>query len=474
VDSDRPLLTVITPVLNGAEHLPRCLASVASLSRGSGVRIEHIVADGGSTDGSLQVAQRALASDTSPVCAVLEGPDRGQSDAINRGAAVARGDWVGWLNADDWFEPGAQSMVHELRRAAEAGIDLVVGRCRFVDAHGSTVYRPEPPDLGDAAELLRPLSRWFAGRCIVQPEAFVRREAFDRVGGLDVDNHFAMDHDLWLRLIERGSRARSIGGLVASQLVHDRQKTADNLRVARAVLRNCERCVDRGVVSADRAVLAELDELRGRISRLERVFATRSGPEPFARGAAESGLREMVGSIRDRRGVAVAIGTEAARALRDSGWPTARIVSSQRVPSVSDAFDVVVVDCGAVAMGPASMRALHRALRPGSLVVLGESSLAGDLNSAERSVRAALASRLTVRQSPWGGVRLDAAEALLGWIRGRRPSAATGLAAFEMLRRTGIRLAPQVEGLCRALEIEPPALGATVMLRRHGRELSAR
>src|SRR5690606_16561614 len=102
--------------------------------------IEHIVIDGGSTDGSAEI----IAAAPSLAFSISE-PDRGQSDAINKGLARARGEWATWLNADDWLEPQAlPRMLAALR--ADPTIDVLVGRCRFVDLDGHTIFDPRPPD----------------------------------------------------------------------------------------------------------------------------------------------------------------------------------------------------------------------------------------------------------------------------------------------------------------------------------------
>src|SRR5947207_680895 len=86
-------VSVVTPCLNPGERLVRCLDSV---SRQTYADVEHVVVDGGSTDGTVELARsRGLL--------VVSEPDRGQTDALNKGFALATGGYVGWLNADDWL-----------------------------------------------------------------------------------------------------------------------------------------------------------------------------------------------------------------------------------------------------------------------------------------------------------------------------------------------------------------------------------
>ncbi|MEL7485207.1 MAG: glycosyltransferase, partial [Planctomycetota bacterium] len=305
--ANSPILSVITPVLNGAAYLPACLATVARLADAAPGQVEHIVADGGSVDGTLEIARAALGLRSSPVSLVLEGPDRGQSHAINRALGHARGDWIAWLNADDEFVPTATEFLHDLACDPHAGAGVAVGRCRFVDSAGRVVFEPSPPALTDAGELLRPLSKWFNGRCIVQPEAFIRREAMQAVGGLDESNHLAMDHDLWLRLIETGVRFESVDTHVAIQRVHPSQKTANNLGVARQIVANCRRHLALGASDAEHDA-AEIDELARRIAVVDTVLKSMKGLSAENGLGILSSMTEALSSVDRGSGQAFTVG----------------------------------------------------------------------------------------------------------------------------------------------------------------------
>jgi glycerol-3-phosphate cytidylyltransferase len=117
--------TIITPSLNYGRFLGDCLASVAAQT---GVSLEHLVIDGGSTDHSAEEAAR-FAHVT-----WIQEPDDGMSDAINKGFERARGEWVMWLNADDRLKPGALVAMVPLLEKSTA--DVVYGNWDFVDEHG--------------------------------------------------------------------------------------------------------------------------------------------------------------------------------------------------------------------------------------------------------------------------------------------------------------------------------------------------
>ena len=96
-------VSVITPCLNPGDRFVRCLDSLAAQGY---AEVEHVVVDGGSTDGTVELARSRGAT-------VISEPDRGQTDALNKGFALATGDYIGWLNADDWLVPEALERVVE-------------------------------------------------------------------------------------------------------------------------------------------------------------------------------------------------------------------------------------------------------------------------------------------------------------------------------------------------------------------------
>lgn len=252
----QPLLSIVTPSLNQGRYIGRCLESVAAemaspIARQHGV--EHIVMDGGSTDETIE-----LLGKVTHLAHWQSAPDGGQSAAINRGLLDhATGRYATWINADDWYEPGALGPMLD-RLASENAPDVLVGRCRFVEGD-RTIFSPKPPEPIDTANLLRLRTKWFAGELIVQPEAFFDRRLFERIGGLNEANHFTMDHELWLRLLEAGARFEAIDHPVACMRVHAEQKTADNRRIVESLIRFGRPFLDQlggGAAGARREIVA--------------------------------------------------------------------------------------------------------------------------------------------------------------------------------------------------------------------------
>ena len=184
-----PSFTIVTPCLNAAATLPVALESVRSQAY---PRVEHVVVDGGSVDGT-----RALLEGLNGVRYVSE-PDRGLSDAVNKGIRMATGEVIGWLNADDAYEPGA---LHAVGRALAERSDAAwaTGRCRIVDGRGAEIRKPV------TAYKNLFLRHWsfplyLTHNFVSSPSTFVRRAALDDVGLLSESYRYSMDYDLWLRL----------------------------------------------------------------------------------------------------------------------------------------------------------------------------------------------------------------------------------------------------------------------------------
>jgi len=184
----QPMISIITPTLNQGNTIEETIQSVASQDY---PHFEHIVVDGGSTDRTLEILGKY------PHLRWVSEPDRGQSDAINKGIRMSSGDVVAYLNSDDMHRPGAFQAVAEAF-ASNPQNGVVVGDCDLIDAQSRVegLFRAR---LRRREDLLR-YWEWGTGFCIPQPAVFVRRELFERVGGFREHLHLAMDYDMWLRL----------------------------------------------------------------------------------------------------------------------------------------------------------------------------------------------------------------------------------------------------------------------------------
>lgn len=186
--------TIITPTFNARDFIVACVENAAAQGE---VVAEHIVADGGSTDGTAELV--AELQRTHPKLRLLPGPDKGQSDAMNKATALATGEVIGILNADDYYEPGAVAKgVGVLARYG--GPALVCGDCRILGPTGETLLVNRPRDLRPEALLQ---DSWLFPIPANPAAYFYTRDVHDIVGGYDVDDSFAMDCEFLLTCAER-------------------------------------------------------------------------------------------------------------------------------------------------------------------------------------------------------------------------------------------------------------------------------
>jgi glycosyltransferase involved in cell wall biosynthesis len=172
-----------------------------------------VVSDGGSTDGSLQL----LTAAEGPNFVWESGPDRGQSDAINKAFARSSGEIIGWLNSDDaYFTRDVISRVVEVFEA-RPGVGMIYGHAARIDADGNVLYVLWVPPA--AARLL---ARGY--NPIRQPAVFVRRSALGREDLVDTRFDYMMDRELWLHLSRR-TRLLRLDAVMAVDRHHAQRKS---------------------------------------------------------------------------------------------------------------------------------------------------------------------------------------------------------------------------------------------------------
>ncbi len=206
---DSPLVSIVTPSFNQGSYIEHTIRSVLEQDYEP---IEFIIVDGGSTDESLEIIDRY----SGHLAKVISEPDSGQTEAINKGFAIARGGIFAWLNSDDIYLPGAVGeAVRSLQSHPENG--MVYGNARFIDEAGRTVGR-----FPAAQTDYRRLRRGYVH--IPQQAAFFRSRLWRMVGPLDPTFFFAMDFDLWVR-IAAITPMRHVPSEWAAFRLHGRAKT---------------------------------------------------------------------------------------------------------------------------------------------------------------------------------------------------------------------------------------------------------
>lgn len=226
--------SIITPSFNQGRFIADCIESVMAQQGSAGVppassafsqdnqtqmrtecppsfEIEHIVTDAGSTDETLDVLRRY------PHLQWTSEPDRGMSDGINKGFLKATGDWLMWLNCDDYLEPGALAkVVNFIMLHPDA--DVVHGDCIFVQEDKTTIRHKYDTPV-DEWDLL------FVGCVIPSTSTFYRREIIEAGHLLDVFYKNTMDLEYYLRLMELGYRFAYLPAALASFRWYDESTT---------------------------------------------------------------------------------------------------------------------------------------------------------------------------------------------------------------------------------------------------------
>ncbi|MBI3737485.1 MAG: glycosyltransferase [Chloroflexi bacterium] len=207
--TDYPLVSIVTPSFNQARYLEAAIQSVLSQDY---PRLEYIIVDGGSTDGSVDIIKKYQ----SRLAWWVSEPDKGQTDALNKGFARAKGDILAWLNSDDTYEPGVvAAAVKFFQNHPEVG--MVYGDANYINEAGRVIGK-----FPAAQTDLRRLRQGYVH--IPQQASFFRGNLWREVGPLDPSFYFAMDYDLWVRLAAR-SQLKYVPQTWANFRLHTAGKT---------------------------------------------------------------------------------------------------------------------------------------------------------------------------------------------------------------------------------------------------------
>jgi glycosyltransferase involved in cell wall biosynthesis len=185
-------ISVITPVLNKAAYIERCFASIVQQSH---TNFEHIIIDGGSQDGTVDLIKQYARE--CPNVIWTSKPDRGQSHAMNSGLKLAQGDIIGFINADDYYEPDVFPVVDEILHSAACPA-ILFGNCSIWDACGN-LWGTNKPVTCDLIEWLLP-----GGEVLIPvnpAQYFYTSDLHSLVGDFDEREDYAMDIDFLFRAV---------------------------------------------------------------------------------------------------------------------------------------------------------------------------------------------------------------------------------------------------------------------------------
>ncbi|NLF30023.1 MAG: glycosyltransferase [Planctomycetes bacterium] len=262
-----PRLSIVIPSFNQGGFLGEALDSLLGQDYPC---LEILVMDGGSTDGTVEV----LKAYEPHLAFWHSGPDAGQSDAINRGFEKSTGEVLNWLCCDDLLTPGA------LRRVG--GYFRDHPECQWLAGAAETFYIEQDRRAVNAPgaahrRAFQEFWLWGApGHVIYQPACFWRRDLWQRGGRLRVDNHLAMDYELWLEF-SRLAELHVIEEVLAVSRVHSRCKSGgQRYEQVRQTMRSAYADAARDGVAAPIFTLRLLGGLRRyRAARLRRAAAER-------------------------------------------------------------------------------------------------------------------------------------------------------------------------------------------------------
>jgi len=188
--STYPAISIIIPSFNQANFIERTLESALSQKYPA---LELLVFDGGSTDATVSVLRRY-----EKYLRWVSRQDNGQSDAINQGLKIARGEIVTYLNSDDLLLPGSlERVAYEFTE--HPNTLWLTGQCKIIDGQGLEIRRPVSY-YKNVLLSTRSYSVLMVTNYISQPATFWRRSLMETAGYLDESLHYVMDYEYWLRL----------------------------------------------------------------------------------------------------------------------------------------------------------------------------------------------------------------------------------------------------------------------------------
>lgn len=186
--SKLPKISIITPSYNQADFLE---ATILSIHEQDYPNLEHIVMDGGSTDGSVDIIKKY----EDKLTYWVSEKDAGQTDAINRGFAMCTGEIFNWINSDDRLKPGTlHSVAKQIQKNPKAG--AWVGGCDRIGPKGEYINTVMSKSLKKDE-----MADWGVVGHFFQPACFFRKDAWDKYGPLDTRYSFAFDFDFFLKTV---------------------------------------------------------------------------------------------------------------------------------------------------------------------------------------------------------------------------------------------------------------------------------
>jgi glycosyltransferase involved in cell wall biosynthesis len=183
---EKPLISIVTVVYNGAQHLEQAIQSVINQDYEN---IEYIIIDGGSIDGSVDIIRKY----GEKIAYWVSEPDQGIFHAMNKGIKKAAGDFIGILNADDWYEPG---IITQVANAAADKSGHVVFYCDYY-------HYDEELSVDSKVKRFSTMEYW-KGMSVSHQSMFIDRRVYEKLGDYNLEYRLAADYDFLLRMVNDG------------------------------------------------------------------------------------------------------------------------------------------------------------------------------------------------------------------------------------------------------------------------------
>jgi len=206
---DLPRITIVMPSLNQSKFIEEAILSILEQNY---PRLEFMILDGGSTDGSQEIIKRY----SDHLAFWQSRGDAGQTDALIQGFSHATGELMGWLNSDDILLPGALNHIARAYISHPEG-NIFGGNTLVIDELGDVLRCRRPP-----SETSR-LAKY--GWSVVPPASFFTHKVYENVGGLHRDLHYIMDADLFLRMIHNNARFQEVNAWISGFRLQSLSKT---------------------------------------------------------------------------------------------------------------------------------------------------------------------------------------------------------------------------------------------------------
>lgn len=229
MNMENPVISIITVCYNSEEHIESTIKSVLSQDYN---RLQYIIVDGGSTDRTMNIVNKYKEK----IDTIISEPDKGISDAFNKGICHAKGDLIGIVNSDDILLPNALLGIAQGYQADK--YDIYRGNSIIWNPLSGYKYKEVPS---------MTFSKTPVFVNVAHESSFITKKAYEKYGGYDVKLHYCMDLDFFIRAYQNGARYKYVntnvvqfrlGGATSTPIL---KKRKDYIKLARNNNSSCIR-----------------------------------------------------------------------------------------------------------------------------------------------------------------------------------------------------------------------------------------